>query len=499
MQHTILWIPLTPDKQNQITPLIDADLFQLIIRPHHTPTATVKDLAPQLLLLDMGAHPEMVLERIHEASVLIPETEIIVIASPEYEAQAHACLQSGAADVIFTPLAGADLRMALTRHQRRICERNQKNRFARFFHDAPCYITIQDRDCNIRAVNERFQQDFGIRPGLPCSMVYRDDPQVKSGPCPNCPLKKTYADGKTHQSEMTLTDRHGEEIHLLVWTAPIRDAEGAITEVMVMSSDITQLQRQGKHLSNLGLMISTLSHSVKGLLTGLDGGIYLMESGLKRENPEDIDEGFEAVKHIAGRIRSLVLDILFYAKERPLDWERVDGLNFIEDIYQTMAPKIRVQGIRFIQRFDPVLSPFEVDAGIFRTAMLNLLENAIDACMADTGKEAHTIEMTAAEDPENRSIVFTVCDNGIGIDDETRKKMFTIFFSSKGRGGTGLGLFITSRIIKQHGGDIHVQSAPNVGTTFTIRMPKDLSDLAKSLPDDGIESPESRTIAGEPS
>ncbi|MGB5424577.1 MAG: response regulator, partial [Desulfobacterales bacterium] len=87
----------------------------------------------------------------------------------------------------------------------------------------------------------------------------------------------------------------------------------------------TELQ---DHLSSLGLMIGSISHGIKGLLTGLDGGMYLVESGFSKENQDQIKEGWETVKLMVDRIRKMVLDILYYAKERDLRWERVDPLSF---------------------------------------------------------------------------------------------------------------------------------------------------------------------------
>ena len=77
----------------------------------------------------------------------------------------------------------------------------------------------------------------------------------------------------------------------------------------------TELQ---SHLSSLGLMIASISHGIKGLLTGLDGGMYLLDSGFSKENQDQIKEGWEVVKLRVERIRKMVMDILFYAKERDL-------------------------------------------------------------------------------------------------------------------------------------------------------------------------------------
>ena len=111
-----------------------------------------------------------------------------------------------------------------------------------------------------------------------------------------------------------------------------------------------------------------------------------------------------------------------------------------------------------------------MDAGVVRLALINILENALDACLEDTAKKSHRIVFGVKRD--KNKIVFEVKDNGIGMDRETRESLFTLFFSSKGNKGTGLGLFIANKIIEQHGGEIQVESKPNRGSSFRITIPQ---------------------------
>ena len=224
------------------------------------------------------------------------------------------------------------------------------------------------------------------------------------------------------------------------------------------------------HLSSLGLMIGSISHGIKGLLTGLDGGMYLVDSGFAKENHEQIKEGWDIVKLMIGRIRKMVVDILFYAKKRDLKWERVDALSFAEEVAAVVADKIRKQGIEFVKDFSAKAGELEIDAGYIHSALINIIENAIDACARDGAKAMHKIVFGVRE--HKNLIVFDVFDDGIGMDAETREKLFTPLFSSKGNKGTGLGLFISNKIIEQHGGKIHVSSTPGQGTLFRIRIPK---------------------------
>jgi signal transduction histidine kinase len=237
----------------------------------------------------------------------------------------------------------------------------------------------------------------------------------------------------------------------------------------------TELQ---SHLSSLGLMIGSISHGIKGLITGLDGGMYLVNSGFAKENHEQIKEGWEVVKLMVERIRRMVLDILFYAKERNLKWERIDALSFAGEVAAAVELKAKAHGIEFVKDFDFKVGDFEIDAGYVHAALSNILENAVDACTRDPSQRAHKIVFGVRQ--KKHYIVFDVFDNGIGMDRDTCEKLFTPFFSSKGNKGTGLGLFISNKIIEQHGGKIDVNSTPGESTLFKIRIPKILPKTAKT-------------------
>jgi len=230
--------------------------------------------------------------------------------------------------------------------------------------------------------------------------------------------------------------------------------------------DKTELQ---DNLSDLGLMVGSISHGIKGLLTGLDGGLYLLDAGLKKENLGKIKEGGDILKLMVERIRRMVSDILFYAKERNLRRDKVNIHAFATEVICVVEPKIQTHKIQLQQHFDLRVETIEIDSGFVHSALINILENAIDACLRDKGNQEPTIEFTVRNDKKN--LFFIISDNGVGMDMETRDKLFSLFYSSKGRDGTGLGLFLSNKIIAQHGGSINVDSVSGKGTRFTIQIP----------------------------
>jgi signal transduction histidine kinase/FixJ family two-component response regulator len=341
-----------------------------------------------------------------------------------------------------------------------------QTRYQQLFDEVPCYISVQDRDFRITATNKRFKEDFGEDVGGFCYELYKH----RSSPCPQCPVARTFEDGHSHSHETVIRSQTGEEYNVLIWTAPIRDERGDVTQVMEMSTNITDVRRLQDHLASLGLLIGSVSHAIKGLLTGLDGGMYQLGSGFAKSNEVQIHEGWETVRLMVDRIRRMVLDILYYAKERNLKWEHADVPTLIRDTVVTVEKEMQAAGIEFVSNVDPSLRDVELDIGIIRSALANILENALDACRMDAAKAQHQITIRVHQTADH--IFFEIHDNGIGMDRKTQERLFHTVYSTKGKRGTGLGLFMSSKIISQQGGQILVDSTPGTGSTFTIIMPK---------------------------
>ncbi len=240
------------------------------------------------------------------------------------------------------------------------------------------------------------------------------------------------------------------------------------------TSSLEQLIREKTelqdHLASLGLMIGSISHGIKGLVTSLEGGLYLVSSGLKKNDLSRMEEGCKAANETAGRIHKMVLNILYYAKKRELNRLAVEATEFATQVAGTLSSRFDENNIRLDCRFDENAGSMTVDGDYLHAALVNILENASDACLKDREKSTHQVTFSMAG--RKKDVVFTIADDGIGMDHGTREQVFSLFFSTKGRNGTGLGLFITNRIVKQHSGTISVTSTPGKGTEFVIRIPR---------------------------
>jgi len=344
--------------------------------------------------------------------------------------------------------------------------RDSQSKYMQLFEKVPCFISIQDRDLRITEANRMHREAFGTAYGKKCFEVYKH----RSKECQPCIVKQTFNDGEIRVHEEVVTKENGERMNVLVHTAPLRNDAGEIDKVIEMSTDITQIRQLQDKLTSVGLLIGSISHGIKGLLNGLDGGIYLVNSGLKKDNRDRIDQGWEIAIRNVDRIRSMVMDILYYAKDRDPNWEPIEAVDFIRDICSNFTEKANKLGIACSCDAQYGAGEFEADRMMVRSMLVNLVENSIDACRVDSKKDDHRVSVELEGTPE--SVIFRIADTGIGMDRETREKAFSLFFSSKGAGGTGLGLFIAHKIVKSHGGSIKIESEEGQGSTFTVELPR---------------------------
>jgi signal transduction histidine kinase/FixJ family two-component response regulator len=455
---------------------------------------------PPIVLIDIKMPGMDGIELLRKLKQANPETEVIIITGHGDMQLAIQSLQYEATDFITKPIDERLLARALRKARERILIQRQvkdyttnledllkqkaeklaaaarleaggTEAYRHLFDELPGYVTVLAPDFSIKAANRLFKQDFAYHPrGEEVRHCY----EVLKGsdePCIDCLVEQTINDGQSHQREMKLTTADGSRLNLFAWTTPLQTREQTLEGVMLMAMDISQIIDLKDRLASLGLMIGSVSHGIKGLLTGLDGGLYMINSGVSREEPAKINEGLATVKVMADRIRSLILDILYYSKERELTPESTPIGAFMESVAAVVAPKAHELQIPFLRELAPALRGRTVliDRDQLSTALVNIIENAIEACQSDTAKSAHEVRFRA--EAFNGSVVFHIEDNGIGMSAETLNHIFTLFYSSKGTHGTGIGLFVAKKIVQQHGGGIEVDSRPGVSTRFHIAIP----------------------------
>ncbi len=414
-----------------------------------------------------------------------PDTQVIMITGHGDYKLAIESLKLDAVDFIAKPIDNDVLDIALKRANDRIAARKEilkytrnleemvaektreldqsRIKYSRLFNESPSYITIQDKDLKIVETNKIFARHFNFEEGQTCHEVYKN----RTSPCQDCPVIKTFKDGQSHTAEMEVVIKDGSKRHIFIQTSAIHDENGKINHVMEMSTDVTIIRELQDHLAALGLHIGSVSHGLKQLLTGLDGGSYLIEAGLKKQDTPQITEGWEMVKEKISATREMVLNILYHAKNRTPDKSVVPLKTLMEEIVSTISPKAHQEKVDFKVEYPKEDINLHIDKKAIFFAFISVIENAVDACLHKKGKGKVQLNVQTALS----KIIFSIKDNGKGMDEKHKDKIFSLFYSDKGNEGTGLGLFIAQRTIKQHNGHIDVNSKKGEYTEFIITIP----------------------------
>jgi len=258
------------------------------------------------------------------------------------------------------------------------------------------------------------------------------------------------------------------------WVTVKVEVEGRLTKIRQLEKELIQSER----LAAVGQTVASLAHYVKNILFGLKGGVYLVDEALKENDTDSLKNGWDLVESNMGRISGLVLDLLEYSRERKPEYEKCFPNEIADDVCKLTQESAKEYSIEIIKDFDPSMGEAVMDPKGIHRCLLNLVSNAIDACIYDSNEEKKWVVQVRTLLEDEGMVKFEVSDNGCGMDEETQKKLFTSFFTTKEGRGTGLGLLNTQKIVQENGGTITVNSQPGKGSTFTIRLP--YKDVATS-------------------
>ena len=230
---------------------------------------------------------------------------------------------------------------------------------------------------------------------------------------------------------------------------------------------------QSERLAAVGQTIATLSHHIKNILQGIHGGSYLVEMGLDKNDLGVTDKGWGIVRRNQQKISSLVMDMLSFSKDRKPEPSPSDIPALLAEIIETVKQRAEDAAISVHCKTPDNFPVLLCDTEALSRAILNVVTNAIDAVEEQPDG---TVNITTEIDEKREVVHVRVTDNGPGIQAETLPDIFNLFVSTKGAKGTGLGLTVSQKILREHGGDISVESTATHGTCFTLSFPLILSD-----------------------
>jgi PAS domain S-box-containing protein len=259
----------------------------------------------------------------------------------------------------------------------------------------------------------------------------------------------------------TLLYEEGKEVGSVVFIQDLR-------EIHKLQKEKEQAERMGA----IGRTVAGVAHYIKNILNGLQGGAYVINSAMTKKNLDLVEKGWDMVERNIDQIGNIVNDMLVYSSERRPIYEMVNPNQVVVEVLELMWEKAKLSGVFFERKLNKNLTPVAMDKTAIHNCLLNLVSNAIDACTLGGltgGKSVVTVE---TDKPSGWGVRFKVTDNGIGMDRDAQRRLFTDFFTTKGYKGTGLGLPVTEKTVKEHGGKLTFSSQPGQGTTFSLILPE---------------------------
>jgi PAS domain S-box-containing protein len=276
--------------------------------------------------------------------------------------------------------------------------------------------------------------------------------------------------------EVTILSKDGERVPT-GFSGSILYGDHEVVGTVGFFQDLREIKRlqgeliQSERLAATGQTVAGLAHYIKNILNGLKGGAYVLNVALDKDDTDKIKSGWAMIERNLARTTDLVLDLLAYSKERKPEPENCYPNEVVEDVCSIMDQKAQEHGITLERDLDPHIGEVYIDPKALHRSLLNLVSNAIDACIFDSAQEKDwKVRVTSALE-EDHQVEFEVADNGMGMDKETKEKLFSALFSTKGERGTGLGLLVTEKIVRENGGSIEVDSSPGKGAMFRVHFP----------------------------
>ena len=274
------------------------------------------------------------------------------------------------------------------------------------------------------------------------------------------------------QAEIELIDPEGgRSLPMEITAREVLDPSGQVTALVSILHDLTEIRElerrrveqqlfESEKLAAVGRLAASIAHEVNNPLEAIKNALYLMQS----DSVESKNLRFlEIARKETERVSHIIRQMLGFARQPgEVDW--VDVNQVLEETLVLVEKKLKQSKVRVVRKFDEALPKIRARSDQLRQVFLNLIINAQQAIH---GEGEIRISTSIYEQSLQPSIVIQMSDSGVGINEDDQARIFEPFFST-GKKGTGLGLWVTQDIVRQHGGRIEVSSQVGKGTAFSI-------------------------------
>jgi len=345
-----------------------------------------------------------------------------------------------------------------------------RNTLRSLFDNLPDSLYIIDRKYRLVAVNMARAKRVNCEPRTIINHLCYEALYKRTEPCPNCLVAETFYNHVITNRTERVWDNSDHPLEWDITAYPIFEEDEEVPQVIIFERDVTEKNMMGailiqsEKMAAVGQLAAGIAHEINNPLTVVLANAQLLERSLPRDS--DDAEAVDLISRAGTRALQVVRNLLNFARKEPSEVKPTD-------INQSIQTALDMLKHEFLQRsveytFEPavnlplIMASQENLSGVW----INILINAMDATSGKQGKVRVVTQQTGNE------IRIIINDNGHGIEPDRLKRIFDPFYTTKEVGkGTGLGLSICHRVIKQHGGNILVESQLEVGTTFTIILP----------------------------
>lgn len=224
--------------------------------------------------------------------------------------------------------------------------------------------------------------------------------------------------------------------------------------------------RRSESLASMTTMAAGVAHEIKNPLAAMKIHLQLMRKALSKKGSltaEEAEKYLSVLDEETDHLNSIAVDFLFAVKPMNVELKLMSISDIVEETVSFLMPEAEEKSIKVNLNVQKYIPKIRVDSRYVRQALLNIIENAF-AAMKNGG------ELDVALKQEGNFVNLFIKDSGTGIDEKLLSKIFEPYFTTKAT-GTGLGLTVVYKIMKEHGGDVHVDSEVGVGTCFKLSFP----------------------------
>ncbi len=276
--------------------------------------------------------------------------------------------------------------------------------------------------------------------------------------------------------DTNIQTREGKGIPIRL-THTILRQEGQKVGCVTFFQDLREIRKlenqlvQSERLAATGQTAASIAHAIKNIVGGLRGGMFVVNKGFELSKQEYLQDGWGMVQRNIAKISSLAMDLLTFSKERKPEYRMAQVNDVAAEVVELLKKRAEEFKVDIVLEATEGLEPVAMDVSGIHQCLVNLLSNAIDACWPEIcGHEQGQVVVRTCRHPD-WAVCVEVEDNGCGIEERDKEKLFTSFFSTKGADGTGLGLMNVQKIAREHQGRMEVESVLGKGSVFRLLLP----------------------------